>query len=96
MPVRIPALVRKPVIHHDFTADERLQWEGCQHVEAKAATELSSGRFKNSFFAYKRAILTIRLSAGKLFKTFPSVLSPKVRNPARAIAMQAIMDMKVE
>lgn len=49
MPVWIPPLVRKPVIHHDFTADERLQWEGRQHVEAKAATELSSGRFMNSF-----------------------------------------------
>lgn len=41
-------------------------------------------------------MLTIRLSGGKLLRTFPFVLSPNVRKPARAIARQAIIEMKVE
>lgn len=41
-------------------------------------------------------MLTIRLSGGKLLRTFPLVLSPKVRKPARAMARQAIMETKVE
>jgi len=43
----------------------------------------------------KRAILTMVLSGGKLFRTFPSVLDPKVRKPARAIRRQATMEMLV-
>lgn len=46
--------------------------------------------------AYKRAMLTIKLSEGKLLRTFPSVLSPKARNPAKAISRHAIMETKVE
>lgn len=51
---------------------------------------------KTSRSAYRRATLTIRLSGGKLLRTFPFVLSPKVRKPARAMARQAIMEMRVE
>jgi hypothetical protein len=36
------------------------------------------------------------LSLGKLLSTFPIVLSPKVRKPARAIVRQATIDMLVE
>lgn len=45
---------------------------------------------------YKRAMLTMMLSVGKLFRMFPLVLSPKVRKPARAMARQATMEMLVE
>jgi len=45
---------------------------------------------------HNRATLTIRLSLGKLFKMFPWVLSPKVKNPAKAIVKHATMDVKVE
>lgn len=41
-------------------------------------------------------MLTIMLSEGKLLSTLPSVLLPKVRNPASAIAMHAIIEMLVE
>lgn len=41
-------------------------------------------------------MLTIRLSGEKLLRTFPFVLSPKVKKPARAMARQAIMEMRVE
>lgn len=46
--------------------------------------------------AYKRATLTMMLSLGKLLRTLPRVLSPKVRKPARAMARHAIMEMLVE
>ena len=45
---------------------------------------------------HSRAIFTMILSLGKLFRTFPRVLSPKVRKPANAIAMHAIIEMLVE
>jgi len=35
MSVRIPWLVRKPVIRHDLTADEGFEREGRQHVETE-------------------------------------------------------------
>lgn len=41
-------------------------------------------------------MLTMMLSAGKLFNTFPSVLVPKVKKPANAIVKQAIIEMKVD
>lgn len=44
---------------------------------------------------HRRAMLTIVLSEGKLLRTLPSVLEPKVRKPASAMAMQAIMEMVV-
>ena len=40
-------------------------------------------------------MLTIVLSEGKLLRTLPSVLEPKVRNPARAMRRQAIMEIPV-
>ena len=43
----------------------------------------------------KRAMLTMVLSGGKLLRTFPSVLDPKVRKPASAIRRQATMEMLV-
>jgi hypothetical protein len=43
----------------------------------------------------RRAKLTIVLSVGKLFRTFPWVREPKVRKPARAMRRQATMEMLV-
>ena len=45
---------------------------------------------------YKRAMLTIRFSLGKLFKMLPCVFSPKVIKPAKAIVKQANIDVNVE
>ena len=45
---------------------------------------------------YKRAILTISVSLGKLFRMLPCVISPKVTKPAKAIVRQAIIDVRVE
>ena len=41
-------------------------------------------------------MLTIMLSLGKLFSTFPKVLSPKVKNPARAMVRHATIEIAVE
>ena len=55
-----------------------------------------SGVLRKTESTYKRAMFTMILSVGKLFSTLPWVLSPKERNPARAIARQATMEMDVE
>lgn len=41
-------------------------------------------------------MLIMMLSVGKLFRTFPCVLAPNVKKPARAIAKQATIDIEVE
>ena len=43
----------------------------------------------------KRAMFTMMLSVGKLFRTLPWVREPKVRNPARAMRRQASMEIVV-
>lgn len=58
--------------------------------------DLISGAVGKKESTYKRAILTMTLSDGKLLSTLPWVRSPKERNPARAIARQAAMEMDVE
>ncbi len=45
---------------------------------------------------YRRATFTMTFSRGKLFKIFPWVLSPKVRNPAKAMAKHASIEANVE
>lgn len=45
---------------------------------------------------YNLAMLTIMLFVGKLFRTFPAVLSPNVRKPATAMMRQATMEIPVE
>ena len=84
MAIWIPLLVWKVVVRHDFATDESLKRKGGEHVEPKAA---SMGESKATFGAvsfgtidsYNLAMLTIMLSVGKLLRTFPCVLSPKVR-----------------
>lgn len=41
-------------------------------------------------------MLTIVLSVGKLLRTFPAVLSPKVRKPDIAMMRQANIEIPVE
>ena len=88
----------KPIVRHDFTAYECLERKSGEHVEPKTAKLrlAMSACLPEYMISYKRAILTMTLSLGKLFKRFPSVLSPNVRNPARAIAKHANMEMVVE
>ncbi|KAI4178155.1 MAG: hypothetical protein LQ348_005674 [Seirophora lacunosa] len=43
-----------------------------------------------------RAMLTTTLAVGKLFSTFPFVLSPKVTNPAVAMVKHATIETAVE
>jgi hypothetical protein len=40
-------------------------------------------------------MLTITFEVGKLLRTFPAVLDPKVRKPARAMVRQARRETKV-
>lgn len=47
-------------------------------------------------FLYNLAMLTMILPLGKLFNTFPAVLSPNVRNPAKAMRRHATIDIPVE
>ncbi len=59
-------------------------------------TKASSGRVVSIFKPkQRRAMLTMVLSAGKLLRTLPWVREPKVRKPARAMSMQASMEMVV-
>lgn len=59
-------------------------------------TKASSGRVVSMFKPkQKRAILTIVLVVGKLLRTFPCVLEPKVMKPARAIARHAMRETLV-
>lgn len=45
---------------------------------------------------YSRAMLTMTLSEGKLFKILACVRSPKQRYPVNAIVKQASIDTPVE
>lgn len=75
---------------------ERLSWKPVMH-HGLLATKHSRGRVVNMLKPNRsRATLTMRLSRGKLFKMLPCVLSPKVRNPASAIVMQASIEANVE
>ena len=97
MAVRIPLFVREPVVLHDLAADKRLEWEGRKHVEAKASAADQYGLGCLAYSStYTRATLTMILSAGKLFSTLPSVLSPKVKKPPRAMTRQATIEIPVE
>ncbi len=73
MPMGIPWFVVKPIISHHFAADERLERERGEHVESEAAklSSASQERLQGHIISYKRAMLTIMLSLGKLFKRFP-------------------------
>ena len=63
---------------------------------ARGGEERGKGGGGGGGGAYNRAMLTTILSAGKLLRMLPCVLSPKVRKPARAMTMQATIDMAVE
>lgn len=83
--------------YHDFAANEAFQGESCKHVQSKAPAEPSvAERSHNQILAHNLAILTITLSEGKLFRTFPCVKSPKERYPANAMVRQASMLILVE
>ena len=84
------------VVFHDFAADKSLKREGGEHVQSEAAAIYVSCGRRGEGRTYNRAMFTMTLSSGKLLRTLPSVLSPKVRKPARAMTRQASMEMPVE
>lgn len=97
MAIRVPRLIREIVVRHDFTADERLQGQGSEHVQTETAFTRSAPSLRERpTDTYNRAILTITLSVGKLLRTLPFVLSRKVIKPASAIVMHAAIEMLVE
>lgn len=60
-------------------------------------TNASSGIVVSMFRPkHRRAMLTMMLSEGKLLRTLPSVLSPKVTKPASAMIRHASIDTPVE
>ena len=98
MPIRVPWLVLEPIVGHNFTAYKCLERKCGKHVEPKTAELWLAMNvcLQKHDIPYKRAILTITLSLGKLFNRFPSVLSPNVKNPASAIVKHANIEMAVE
>ena len=96
----------KEIIQYDLTAYETFKRKCSKHIEAKAATDFISllvyfakhisSEVLKELTTHSRAMFTIMLSGGKLFSTFPSVLLPKVRNPAKAIVKQATIEIKVD
>lgn len=99
MTVRMEWFVREIVGGHHGAAYEGLQWERREHIEAEAArTEISQrkGTDETESGTYNRAIFTMILSAGKLFRTLPWVFDPKVKKPASAMVKHIIIETPVE
>lgn len=64
--------IREVVVGHDLTTDECFKRERREHVETKAAaTWLAQPVRLDGMVAYNRAILTMTISVGKLFRTLP-------------------------